>query len=319
MKLINILKESIQYKVQFESKDKKFIEDFVDFIKRELSIKEDIDVILQNDKNGIKTTAVYNYGGGEPSSIKVYCKDRQLVDVLRSIAHEMTHHMQFETGKLEEKPADVGGPIEDEANSKAGELIKKFAQLGNDIYPEGVKPEDMDEASSPQQQAAIAIAKKKQSNEQEEPSFATIKIIDSGDDSDKFHEYITDKRAKDLYVKYTDKLIDFNYRDISGKVGVISIGPEDKHIGFASTAEDYNFDETNNVRLIVRVKELKYKGETVPVGFYREISRYLPPETEEESYRGDPVETAVTQGLDEVRKYCKYLGLKLTKITFSVW
>jgi len=135
MKLINILKESIQYKVQFESSDKKMVEEFVTFIKKELSIKEDIDVILQNDKNGIKTTAVYNYGGGEKSTIKVYCRDRQLIDVLRSIAHEMTHHMQYETGKLDEKPADVGGPIEDEANAKAGELVKKFAQMGNDIYP----------------------------------------------------------------------------------------------------------------------------------------------------------------------------------------
>ena len=43
--------------------------------------------------------------------------------------------MQYETGKLDEKPADVGGPIEDEANAKAGELVKKFAQMGNDIYP----------------------------------------------------------------------------------------------------------------------------------------------------------------------------------------
>ena len=43
--------------------------------------------------------------------------------------------MQYETGKLDEKPADVGGPIEDEANAKAGELVKKFAKMGNDIYP----------------------------------------------------------------------------------------------------------------------------------------------------------------------------------------
>lgn len=135
MKLINLLRESIQYKIQFDTEDKKMVDDFVSFIKNELSIKEDIDIILQNDKNGIKTTAVYNYGGGDKSMIKVYCRDRQLIDVLRSIAHEMTHHMQYETGKLDEKPADVGGPIEDEANARAGELVKKFAQMGNDIYP----------------------------------------------------------------------------------------------------------------------------------------------------------------------------------------
>jgi|SaaInl5LU_22_DNA_1037371.scaffolds.fasta_scaffold00810_14 hypothetical protein len=147
MKFISLLKEEIKYQAQFESNDKKLIEDFVKFTMRELGIKEEITVNLQNDKNGIKTTAVYNYGGGEQSSIKVYCRDRQLVDILRSIAHEMTHHMQFENGQLDEKPADVGGPIEDEANAKAGEIVKKFAKLGNDIYPEGVNPDDIDEST----------------------------------------------------------------------------------------------------------------------------------------------------------------------------
>lgn len=322
MKLINILKESIQYKVQFESEDKKMIQDFVDFVKRELSIKEDIDVILQNDKSGIKTTAVYNYGGGQPSSIKVYCKDRQLVDILRSIAHEMTHHMQFETGKLDEKPADVGGPIEDEANAKAGEFIKKFAQMGNDIYPEGVKPEDMEEAVSPQQQAAIAISKKKQTNEQEDEDteFTTIRFIDNNDELNKpFYEYIEDERAKTLYKRYVGQIVDFNHNDISGKAKISSIGPLGTHIGFASSAEDFNFKDNKRVAITLSLEELKYKGENVPVGFYKEMSRYLPPEEEEDSYRGNPVESAVSLGIKEPRKFCKYLGLELSSVEISHW
>jgi len=145
MKFINLLKEEIKFQAQFQSSDKKMIEDFVTFVSKELGIKDEIIITLQNDKNGIKTTAVYNYGNGEPSSIKVYCRDRQLVDVLRSVAHEMTHHMQFEGGKLDEKPSDVGGSIEDEANARAGEIIKKFANLGNDIYPEGITDSDINE------------------------------------------------------------------------------------------------------------------------------------------------------------------------------
>ena len=314
MKLINILKESIQYKVQFESKDKKLIEDFINFVKKELSIKEDIDIILQNDKNGIKTTAVYNYGGGQPSTIKVYCKDRQLVDILRSIAHEMTHHMQFETGKLEKKPADVGGPIEDEANSKAGEFIKKFANLGNDIYPEGVKPEDMEEAVSPQQQAAIAISKKQEANEQEgESEFATIKFLDDEGDKKEFVDYIEDKKAQLLYRTYVNKEFEFSDGELSGKVKIISIGPESANIGFAASAESFTFKSSSYVKTVVDLKELRYNGENVPVKFYKFISRYLPPEDEEESYRGEPVESAVTSGLKEINRTCKGLGLRYVK------
>jgi len=316
MKLINILKESIVYRAQIESNDKKMVEDFVEFIKKELSIKEDIDIILQNDKSGIKTTAVYNYGGGEKSTIKVYCKDRQLVDILRSIAHEMTHHMQFENGQLEEKPANVGGPIEDEANARAGELIKKFAQMGNDIYPEGVKPEDMEEAVSPQQQAAIAISKK-ETNEQED-EFDTITFLDNDDtDNVKFEDTIKDQRAKMLFNKFNNHTTEFNYGEYSGRVKITSIGPKGVYIGFLSKGEDFNFNDTKEVSVTVIIEELKYGGKDVPVGFYNDISRYLPPEEEEDSYRGDPVETAISIGMKEVRSMCKYLGLNLSEIKTS--
>ena len=318
MKLLNILKESIKYNVQFESADKQMIQKFVDFVKKELSIKEDIDVILQNDKNGIKTTAVYNYGGGQSSTIKVYCKDRQMVDILRSIAHEMTHHMQYETGKLEKKPADVGGPIEDEANAKAGEFIKKFAQMGNEIYPKG--EEEVKEASSPQQQAAIAISKKQETNEQQDEEdndteFGTIKFLDTDKEGKKeFVDYIEDKRANFLYKKFVNKEIEFSYERLSGKIKIMSIGPEGANIGFAASADSFTFENETYVKVVADLKELRYDGENVPVKFYKYISRYLPPEDEEESYRGEPVEQAVHFGLKEVEKICKSLGLRFTKV-----
>jgi len=124
---------------QFDSSEKKTIDDFVDFVKKELNIKNDVEVKLQNDKDGIKTTAVYKYKDGEDekfedSEIRVFTLGRALVDVLRSIAHELVHHMQNEKGDLEGKVSNVGGPIEDEANSVAGEMIKKYGLKDPEIY-----------------------------------------------------------------------------------------------------------------------------------------------------------------------------------------
>lgn len=59
-----------------------------------------------------------------------------LVDVMRSIAHEMVHHRQFEQGKLSVRPPDIGGEIEDEANAVAGQIIKLFAKEDQTIYDE---------------------------------------------------------------------------------------------------------------------------------------------------------------------------------------
>jgi hypothetical protein len=56
---------------------------------------------------------------------------------MRSIAHEMVHHKQWEDGRLDgPKPPDIGGDIEDEANSLAGQFIKLYSQEDNTIYDE---------------------------------------------------------------------------------------------------------------------------------------------------------------------------------------
>jgi len=55
---------------------------------------------------------------------------------MRSIAHEMVHHKQFEQGRLKVQPPDIGGEIEDEANAKAGQYIKMFSKEDQTIYDE---------------------------------------------------------------------------------------------------------------------------------------------------------------------------------------
>ena len=48
----------------------------------------------------------------------------------------MVHHKQYEEGRLETPPPDIGGEIEDEANAKAGAFIKMFAKKDKSLYDE---------------------------------------------------------------------------------------------------------------------------------------------------------------------------------------
>ena len=92
----------------------------------------EIKVCVVNDRSehGITTTAAYKVGQNE---VLVYGKDRALVDICRSIAHEMIHMMQDETGLLDNGPIqDIGGFHENQANAGAGALIKAFAQSQKD-------------------------------------------------------------------------------------------------------------------------------------------------------------------------------------------
>jgi hypothetical protein len=107
--------------------------DFVKFVKKELGIKSIPTITIQNGRGELKTTANYDYT--KPNKIiKVNAHNRALVDVMRSLAHEMVHHKQYEQGRLEIKPPDIGGEIEDEANAKAGQFIKMYSKLDSSIY-----------------------------------------------------------------------------------------------------------------------------------------------------------------------------------------
>jgi len=116
--------------------NKEKLDSFVKFVKEQLEIKTVPTIKIQNNRDGLKTTANYDYTK-ENKIIKVCSKGRALVDVMRSIAHEMVHHKQFEDGRLDgPQPPDIGGEIEDEANAKAGQYIKMYAKIDPNIYEE---------------------------------------------------------------------------------------------------------------------------------------------------------------------------------------
>jgi len=119
--------------------------DFINFCAENLPVAGDFKVFVVDDRerHDIKTTAAYHRG---ENLIKVYGKNRALVDVLRSIAHELTHLMQDENNMLIGQIQDAGGPIEDEANAKAGELIKLYAKSRPErkrIYESAIKNRTM--------------------------------------------------------------------------------------------------------------------------------------------------------------------------------
>jgi Zn-dependent peptidase ImmA (M78 family) len=97
---------------------------FIKFLQDELNLNLPFSVkLVTNRDEDLKTYAYYDPNSG---FIKVYCRNRGLADVLRSVAHELIHHLQNQRGELSEPVPDIGGKIEDEANSVAGQLVKKF-------------------------------------------------------------------------------------------------------------------------------------------------------------------------------------------------
>jgi hypothetical protein len=99
---------------------------FIVYCTEKLPVRCDFEIHLIADRgDGKMTTGVYIVGD---HVVKVYAKSRALADVMRSVAHEMTHMMQDESGMITGPIQDAGGFHEDQANAKAGELLKTFAR-----------------------------------------------------------------------------------------------------------------------------------------------------------------------------------------------
>jgi hypothetical protein len=129
------LKISRTNKITLSDKDISELVDFCKFCIKKLKISGDIEICLTGqgaDGKGMST------GGFDVFSNKIMARSygRALVDVLRSICHELVHLRQKEVGKF--KPGDnipnIGGEIEDEANALCGQLIKMYVHEKDKKY-----------------------------------------------------------------------------------------------------------------------------------------------------------------------------------------
>lgn len=114
----------------------KIVKDFINFVSEKLQMDEPVSVCLRRGRDEfIHTTASYV---PSDNTNHVRCSGRALVDILRSIAHELVHNRQRELGIFGngDKVQNIGGAIEDQANSVAGVFIKDFTHnYGyDDIY-----------------------------------------------------------------------------------------------------------------------------------------------------------------------------------------
>ncbi len=64
--------------------------------------------------------------------IRVVTKDRHPIDVMRTLAHELTHYKQMDSGM--ELDGNDGSDTENGANAIAGIILRKFAQKYPDYF-----------------------------------------------------------------------------------------------------------------------------------------------------------------------------------------
>ena len=104
------------------------VQHFMRWCRAKLKLKQDLpDVEFSNEKDSedMYHTGYYN---DHDNKLWVYIGNRNMIDILRTVAHEFTHRKQHEDGMVKGDQSYPGSPIEQQADAMAGYLMKLYGK-----------------------------------------------------------------------------------------------------------------------------------------------------------------------------------------------
>ena len=116
-------------------KKNEVIGDFVKFVGNEIELGNDVPKVTisydEKEAETMKSFGLYTPNKGE---IRVVAVNRNLADVLRTLAHELIHYKQNKEGRLDINSSETGSEVENEANAQAGVLMRNFGMQNPIIF-----------------------------------------------------------------------------------------------------------------------------------------------------------------------------------------
>ena len=115
------------------------LKDFVEFCVKELKIKEMPAIKLRRDPQWSVVNKTFGRYTDAKKALEVAWGQRHIMDVLRTVAHELTHKHQHERdgGRMGPEAGETGSKWENEANARAGILMRDYARLHPDYFAIG--------------------------------------------------------------------------------------------------------------------------------------------------------------------------------------
>ena len=142
-----------------EPTDEEILRDFIDFCAKELNIDTLPTVKLRRDPQWPVVNKTFGRYRNDLAMLEVAWGRRHIMDVLRTVAHELTHRHQHERDgeEMDHTAGETGSPWENEANARAGILMRDYAQLHPDYFEAG-QEEHIDEGIKSTAAATAVVA-----------------------------------------------------------------------------------------------------------------------------------------------------------------
>jgi putative chitinase len=130
------------------------VTDFVNYCVEQLGIEQQPTIKFKRDPEWSARNKTFGRFNHETNLLEVSLAGRHVMDILRTVAHELTHQRQHEVGNVPDTAGETGSEWENEANARAGVLMREYAQQ----HPEYFADESLEESSG-------YIPTKKQAND----------------------------------------------------------------------------------------------------------------------------------------------------------
>ena len=110
------------------------LKDFIQFCVKELKIKQIPTVKLRKDPQWSVVNKTFGRYIDEKHLLEVAFGQRHIMDVLRTVAHELTHKHQHEREAVPSDAGETGSTFENEANARAGVLMRDYGRLHPELF-----------------------------------------------------------------------------------------------------------------------------------------------------------------------------------------
>jgi len=114
--------------------DEDILKDFIEFCVKELKIKHMPRVKLRKDPQWSVVNRTFGRYIDDINTLEVAFGQRHIMDVLRTVAHELTHKHQHERADVPVDAGETGSPYENEANARAGVLMRDYGRLHPELF-----------------------------------------------------------------------------------------------------------------------------------------------------------------------------------------
>jgi hypothetical protein len=117
--------------------NEEILKDFIRFCVAELKIKSMPTVKLRRDPQWSVVNKTFGRYNNDAHTLEVAFGQRHIMDVLRTVAHELTHKHQHEREEVPSDAGETGSRFENEANARAGILMRDYGRLHPELFNAG--------------------------------------------------------------------------------------------------------------------------------------------------------------------------------------